>query len=61
MSDYYIFGAHSRARTLYQYYRAIRPCDRLLAFLYDDDEDNASELDGVPVLCHVRFILPYVV
>lgn len=47
---YYIFGAHSRARTLCQYLRRLQPALELAAYLYDNDEENPEEQDGVPVL-----------
>jgi len=47
--DYYIFGAHSRGRTVKEYLRVLEPDMQLLAYLYDNDEENQTEADGVPV------------
>ncbi len=46
----YIFGAHSRGRTLAEYLRSLYPDLVIEAFLYDNEEENPSVLDGVPVL-----------
>lgn len=46
----YIVGAHSRARTLAVYLQYLNPRIQIRAFLYDNDEPNPSELDGVPVM-----------
>lgn len=48
--NYYIFGAHSRARTLAEYLRRLQPDMELAAYLYDNDEPNANQQDGVPVI-----------
>ena len=48
--DYYIFGAHSRAYTVKEYLCKLEPNDVLLGFLYDDEDDNPKEIDGIPVL-----------
>lgn len=45
----YIFGAHSRARTLAAYLRFLHPDISVEAFLYDNEEPNPEEADGVPV------------
>lgn len=49
MMNYYIFGAHSRGRTVKEYLRVLHPDMELLAYLYDNDEKNPKEVDGVPV------------
>lgn len=46
---YYIFGAHSRGRTLYEYLKTLMPQDRMLGFLYDDEEKNPSQIEGFAV------------
>ena len=46
---YYIFGAHSRAQTLYIYLKSLYPDWELMAFLYDNDEENPERVDGIPV------------
>ena len=46
----YIFGVHSRGRTLAKYLRSLYPDLMIEAFLYDNDEENPSVVDGVPVL-----------
>lgn len=46
----YIVGAHSRARTLGTYLTKLHPDIRIAAYLYDNQEPNPEELDGVPVL-----------
>lgn len=48
----YIVGAHSRARTLGVYLTKIYPDMKIKAYLYDNDEPNAANIEGVPV---VRF------
>lgn len=51
MSDkYYVFGAHSRARTLYEYLRTLKPQDRIMGFLFDNNEVNQDEVDGITVI-----------
>lgn len=50
MINYYIFGAHSRGRTVKEYLRVLKSNMRLLAYLYDNDEENPAEADGVPVI-----------
>lgn len=45
----YIFGAHSRARTLKEYLTHINPEIKIKAFLYDNDEENPSCIDDIPV------------
>ncbi len=47
--NYYIFGAHSRGQTLYEYLRKTDPKSICLGFMYDNDEHNPSDVDGVPV------------
>ena len=46
----YIFGAHSRARTLGVYLTSLYPELKIAAYLIDNDEDNDQEIEGVPVL-----------
>lgn len=46
----YVFGAHSRARTLKEYLTQIYPEISIQAFLFDDSEDNLSCIDGIPVI-----------
>ena len=46
----YIFGAHSRARTLYIYLKKIKPSLQVKAFLIDNDENNPKEIEGLPVV-----------
>lgn len=46
----YIVGAHSRARTLGVYLTKIYPDIRIKAYLYDNDEINADDIEGVPVI-----------
>ena len=47
--NYYIFGAHSRGYTLFEYLRSLRPQDSCIGFLYDNDEINPTEIEGVIV------------
>lgn len=49
MAGYYIFGAHSRARTVKEYLRVLEPSLELQAYLIDNDEANPSFCDGVNV------------
>lgn len=46
----YIFGAHSRAQTLWVYLRHLHPDMELEAYLYDNGEKNPAQIDGIPVL-----------
>ena len=46
----YIFGAHSRARTLKEYLNVIYPDLRIRAFLVDNDEENPESVDRIPVV-----------
>ncbi len=48
---YYIFGAHSRARTLAVYLKNTNVEVSIVAFLTDNNEWNPDEIDGIPVLC----------
>lgn len=50
MNEIYIFGAHSRARTLKEYLTKIYPEISVQAFLFDDSEENLSSVDGIPVI-----------
>lgn len=45
----YIVGAHSRARTLGTYLGKLYPDIRIAAYLYDNQEPNRKEIDGIPV------------
>lgn len=46
----YIFGAHSRARTLGVYLVSLYSGLKIEAYLVNNDENNEKEIDGVPVL-----------
>ena len=46
----YIVGAHSRARTLGVYLAKTEPDIRIKAYLYDNDEPNMDNIEGVPVI-----------
>lgn len=46
----YIVGAQSRARTLGAYLKKIYPDLIVKAYLYDNEESNADNIDGVPVI-----------
>ena len=48
--EIYIFGAHSRARTLGAYLSEIEKEIKILAYLVDNNEQNPNELEGIPVL-----------
>ncbi len=48
-AKYYIFGAHPRGYTMYQYLRTLEPEAHILGFLYDNDEKNPEELEGIKV------------
>ncbi len=47
--NYYIFGAHSRGYTLYEYLRTLKPQDKIIGFLYNNDEANPSDIEGIEV------------
>ncbi len=46
----YIFGAHSRARTLAAYIRFLEPDKTICGFLVDNDEENPEEVDAIKVI-----------
>ncbi|WP_312430338.1 DUF4422 domain-containing protein [Lacrimispora sp.] len=46
----YIVGAHSRAQTVAAYLGYLYPSVMVKAFLVDNEEENAEEIDGVPVI-----------
>lgn len=46
----YIAGAHSRGQTMGYYLKYLHHDTEILAYLYDNDEENPSEIDGVPVI-----------
>lgn len=48
MQKVYIFGAHSRARTLAAYLEYLSDC-RVKAYLYDNEEPNPNKIGSVPV------------
>ncbi len=50
MSKIYIAGAHSRGTTTGYYLKYLNPEIEIVAYLYDNDEDNPPEVDGIPVL-----------
>ena len=50
MSKIYIAGAHSRGITTGYYLTYLDSSIEIEAYLYDNDEDNPTEIDGVPVL-----------
>ncbi len=46
----YIVGAHSRAQTLGVYLLKLYPNIKIEAYLYDNDEKNNLEINGIPVV-----------
>ncbi len=46
---YYIFGAHPRGYTMYQYMRTLEPDKEVLGFLFDNDEKNPEVIEGIKV------------
>lgn len=46
----YIVGAHSRAQTLGIYLVKLYPDLKIAAYLYDNEEPNRKEINGVPVI-----------
>ncbi len=48
--EIYIAGAHSRARTMGYYLKYLDSSTEILAYLYNNDEENPIEIDGVPVI-----------
>ncbi|WP_034465542.1 DUF4422 domain-containing protein [Butyrivibrio proteoclasticus] len=48
--SYYIFGAHSRGRTLSAYLRKLHPDWEFKGYLYDNDEPNQETIEGFPVV-----------
>ena len=49
IEKYYIFGAHPRGYTMYQYLRTLKPEKENLGFLFDNEEKNPEEIEGVKV------------
>ncbi len=47
---YYIFGAHPRAYTLYQYLKTLKPERNILGFFYNNDVKNPEEIEGIRVI-----------
>ncbi len=45
----YIFGAHSRAKTLKGYLQLLYPEIKILSFLVDEIDGNELSIDGIPV------------
>lgn len=50
MDEYYIFGAHSRGQTLAEYLGYLFPDSKIIAFLYNNEEDNPGFINGIPVI-----------
>ena len=50
MKNIYIAGAHSRGITTGHYLTYLNPSIKIIAYLYDNDEDNPSDIDGIPVI-----------
>ncbi len=50
MENYYIFGAHPRAYTLYQYLKTLKPERNILGFFYNNDERNPEDIEGIRVI-----------
>lgn len=50
MLRYYVFGAHSRGQTTAIYLRKLHPDWEFRGYLYDNDEVNPRDIDGIPVL-----------
>lgn len=50
MNKIYIFGAHSRGKTVAHYLCYINPELEVEAYLYDNDELNETSVNGVPVI-----------
>lgn len=48
--NYYIFGAHPRGYTLYQYLKTLEPNRNILGFFYDNDEENPDNIEGIKVI-----------
>ncbi len=49
MPKIYIAGAHSRGITTAQYLKYLNPSLEIIAYLYDNDEENPCDIDGIPV------------
>ncbi len=50
MPRIYVAGAHSRGITTGYYLKYLDPSVEIVAYLYDNEEDNPRDIDGVPVL-----------
>lgn len=50
MRRVYIAGAHSRGQTFGHYLKYLNPEIEIKAYLYDNDEKNPLEINGVPVV-----------
>ncbi|SDB29116.1 protein of unknown function [Pseudobutyrivibrio sp. YE44] len=53
MPKIYIAGAHSRGISTGHYLKYLDPSVEIISYLYDNDEENPSEVDGVPV-CRIN-------
>lgn len=50
MNKVYIAGAHSRGTTMGHYLQSLDPSIEIMAYLYDNDEENPLDVNGVPVI-----------
>lgn len=46
----YVFGAHPRGWTFYEYMKTLKPQYEMLGFIYDNEEVNPSEIDRIPIV-----------
>lgn len=50
MSRIYIAGAHSRGTTMGYYMTYLNPMIEIAAYLYDNEEENPNNVNGIPVI-----------
>ena len=50
MNKIYVFGAHSRGKTVAHYLCYLHPEIEIEAYLYDNEESNEKDVNGVPVI-----------
>lgn len=50
MAKIYIAGAHSRGTTFGYYMKYLNPSIEIIAYLYDNDEENPEYINNVPVI-----------
>ncbi|MDO4188658.1 MAG: DUF4422 domain-containing protein [Lachnospiraceae bacterium] len=50
INSVYVFGCHSRGRTTAKYLTTIKPEKKIEAFLFNNNEENPDNINGIPVI-----------